>query len=324
VAYTDGPVQYDYDVAYRSLSPYVQAEWSPTSRLRFDLGARYDLTGFVYSTNLAPVDTGAHRIAPNMTVNYGHLSPKLGVTFDVTPSLNLYASYRNGFRAPSQSQLFQMNSASNAFDLEPVTVNSLEAGIRGGIGSRVVYELDGYDMRINNDILTYITPINTREASNAGATRHRGIETSVGVQLLPSFRADVAYSVSSQRYVQWSPSSTVSYAGRLIEQAPKYLGNLLLSYAPKALNGGRAAVEIVSVGGYYMDPENTHTYGGYTEANLLFDWPVTPAAGLFVRVTNLTDRNYAEIATYDVFQKGQYTPAEPRTVRAGARFKWSR
>jgi hypothetical protein len=51
---------------------------------------------------------------------------------------------------------------------------------------------------------------------------------------------------------------------------------------------------------------------------------VTHQAGIFARVTNLTNRNYAEVVTYDPFQKEQFTRAAPRMVYAGAHFTWTR
>jgi outer membrane receptor protein involved in Fe transport len=322
--YTRGATQYDYDVTYRSVSPYAQTQWTLTPRLRVDAGARVDLAGYDYATHLAPLDTGAHRVPASTSVSYAHVSPKLGVTYDLSPSLNLYASYRHGFRAPAQSQLFQQNSAANTVGLRPVRANSMEAGVRGSVGSRVAYELDTYDMIIRNDIVTYVTPQNTREATNAGETRHRGIESSVGVQIVPSLRVDASYSVSSQRYVSWSPSATTSYAGKLIEGAPRDLGTLLVTYAPPVLRGGRASAEVVHVGRYAMNPANTHYYAGYRTANLMLDYPAFHNGSVFMRVSNLTNRNFAEIVTYDAFQKEQFSPGNPRTVHVGARMSWTR
>jgi outer membrane receptor protein involved in Fe transport len=322
--YTTGATQYDYDVTYRSMSPYVHAEWTPSPRLRIDGGARYDLSGYTYQTRLAAMDTGAHRVPPATSVSYAHVSPKLGLTYDLTPSVNVYASYRHGFRAPAQSQLFQQNSAANTVGLKPVSANSAEVGLRGAFGDRFVYELDAYDMRISNDIITYVTPRNTREASNAGHTRHRGVEASAGVVVTPTLRVDASYSISSQRYVEWTPSATVSFAGNRIEQAPRDLSNVLVSYSPSTLRGGRVALEVVSVGRYAMDPQNTHYYSGYQLANVMLDYPVTPRAGLFARIANITNRNYAEVAAYDAFQKEQFTRAAPRMAYVGARMTWSR
>jgi outer membrane receptor protein involved in Fe transport len=328
--YTPGARQYDYDVTYASVSPYLHAELSPLSKLRLDAGLRYDASSYDYETNLAASDTGAHRVPGSTTRRYSRLSPKVGATLELTPAVNVYASYRAGFRAPSQGQLFQQNSAASTVDLKPVRAASYEAGVRGQVGRRLVYGVAAYSMAIEDDIITFVTPENRRVATNAGETRHRGVEASAGAALLPALRLDLAYSVSSQRYERWTPQAArgttpaVDYSGKLIEQAPRDLANALVTWSPKPLRGGRLGAEWTHAGRYAMDPANTRFYGGYEVVNLHANTFVTPAVELFARVINLADRNYAELAAYDAFQREQYTPGSPRTVYAGARYSWSR
>jgi outer membrane receptor protein involved in Fe transport len=264
-------------------------------------------------------------------IAYAHLSPKLGAAVDVGAGQSLFASYRNGFRAPSQGQLFTQGSAAHTLDLTPVKVDSWEAGLRGQIGTRVVYQLAAYDMRIHDDIVTYTTPQNTKEARNAGLTRHRGAEASSGVALGSALRLDASWSVSSQRYVDWTPQAAraaangkpavaeVSFAGHAIEQAPRDLGNVLLAYSPAWLGGGRLAAEWSHTGAYAADPANTHSYAGYDQVNLQASVVVRSRTELFARVVNLTDRKYAELMSYDGFLKEQYTPGAPRSVVLGVR-----
>ncbi len=325
-SYQTGARQYDYDVTYRSLSPYVHAEFNPTSRLRLNGGLRLDLAGYVYDTKIAPdqaVDA-SHRIPASTTVNYSHLSPKFGATFDIDRAASLYASYRHGFRAPSQGQLFQQGSADNTVDLEPVTVDSYEVGVRGQGWGKLVYQLSAYDMTIHDDIITYVRPDNQRVATNAGKTRHKGIEASVGAQLVSQLRIDASYSIANQEYVRWSPSSTVSYDGKLIDVAPRDLANVLLGWSPGFLGGGRLALEWNHTGRYPADPANTHYYAGHELFNLHANYYVAPSIQIFARAINLADRRYAEIATYTAFQGMQYNPGTPRTIYAGVSYDWQR
>ncbi len=242
----------------------------------------------------------------------------------------MFASYRHGFRTPSQGQLFQQNSAANTVDLEPVKVDSYEGGIRGQLGARMLYQISLYNMKMTDDILTFITPANTREAVNAGATRHKGIEIGVGVALLKDLRLDAAYSNSSQRYLEWvprestNPAQRVDYSGNLIETAPHTLGNVLLTYSPSILGGGRVAAEWTSVGSYATNPENTNFYDGYRVVNLHFNAVPLKNAEIFARLINLTDRRYGEVVTYDAFQGEQFTPGAPRSLFAGLRYRWQR
>jgi outer membrane receptor protein involved in Fe transport len=338
---------YDYDVTYRQASPYVQAEFAPLARLRVDAGARYDWMSYDYSTRLAPTQTGRWRVPENMTRSYTRLSPKVGLTYEASPALGLFASWRAGFRAPSQGQLFTQGTTDSTWTLKPVKVASAETGVRGQLGRRVLYQLSAYDMTIRDDILTFTRPDGLREARNAGTTRHRGLESSVSAMLVPSLRLDVAYSVSDQRYVTYRPvdaraatattpaTPEINYAGRDIEQAPTQLGNALLSWSPRLLKGGRLAAEWSHTGsyvaGYYLDqqsrPTTPRTYGGHDVLHLHANAQLTSRIELFGRVLNVADRTYAELASFtanDRVQPDQYTPGAPRTVYAGLRYNWTK
>ena len=326
-SFTTGATQYDYDVIYRSVSPYLHAEASLLPALRIDAGLRADVSGYGYDTHLAPLDTGAHRRPASTTRSYSHLTPKVGATLALDSATNVFASYRHGFRAPSQNQLFQQSSAANTVDLAPVKVDALELGIRGQLGWRATYQLSAYDMRVTDDIITFVTAQNTREATNAGRTRHRGVELGTSTALTSAVRLDASYSVSRQTYVEWTPQAAngitpaVSYSGNLIENAPADLANVLVSWDAPALRGGRVALEWSHTGGYATDPGNTHRYGGYELLHLHFSARVARME-LFGRVTNLTDRAYAELVTYDAFQKDQLTPGGPRMVFLGLKANW--
>ena len=325
-SYAPGAVHYDYDVTYSQMSPYVQTQWSPTSRLRIDAGVRADFSSFDYDTRLAPLDTGAHRRPASTKISYSHLSPKVGASYDVAREFNVFASYRNGFRTPSQSQLFQQNSARNTVGLAPVKVDSYELGLRGQIGPRFVYQVSAYDMTMTDDILTFVTPSNTREATNAGSSRHRGIEASTGAALTPSLRLDVAYSNATHKYVDWTPSASttapVSYSGNDQEMAPRDLANVSLTWSPRQLNNGRIVFEWNHVGKYAQDPANTKYYNGYQLFNVNANYIVNGRAEVFGRVINATNRRFAELATYDAFQKDQFTPGAPRSVFAGIKYTY--
>jgi outer membrane receptor protein involved in Fe transport len=323
-SYTDGETHYDYDVTYQAISPYLHAETSPTSRLRIDAGLRADFAGYDYTNNLTPLATGSHRRPASTSVSYSHLSPKVGVSFAVDPALNLFASYRHGFRAPSQGQLFQQNAAENTLELDPVKVDSYEAGVRGQATARVVYQLSAYDMTLRDDIIDFRRSPTEREATNAGKTRHRGIEGSIGVALLPEVRLDASYAWSRQKYVEWDPQPGTSYAGNRIEVAPTELGSFLLTWTPGLLRGGRLAAEWSKTGRYALDPQNTDWYNGYELLNLHANALIRPNVELFARGINVLDRKYGEVVTRDAFQGRQYTPGAPASLFAGLRLGWQR
>ena len=106
----------------------------------------------------------------------------------------------------------------------------------------------------------------------------------------------------------------------LVEQAPRDVGSIMLAWTAGFLKGGRLAAEFSHTGRYAEDPANTNFYAGYELLNLHANVFVTPRAELFGRVMNVANRQFAELVSYDAFQKDQYTPGAPRSIFAGLRY----
>ncbi|HXW96069.1 MAG TPA: TonB-dependent receptor, partial [Gemmatimonadales bacterium] len=199
--YTRSARIYDYDVTFRGISPYLQAELSPVAQVRITGGLRYDRLGYDYSNNLGVLETGNHRRPASTTVWYDHLSPKLGVTVEVTPAVSAFASYRHSFRVPSEDQLYRQGSADNTVDLKPVRANSYEAGVRARVADRLSVELSAYTMTVKDDILSFFNTVDfSSQTSNAGRTRHRGIEAGVSLGITSYGRIEAAYTYARHEY----------------------------------------------------------------------------------------------------------------------------
>ncbi|HEX6106860.1 MAG TPA: TonB-dependent receptor [Gemmatimonadales bacterium] len=323
-AYTLGDVQYDYDVAFYQASPYLQADVALPGRVHLSAGMRYDHIGYDYENRLTVLETGSHRRPASTDVSFDRLSPKLGATWEIAPGASLFASYREAFRAPSESQLFRQGSAESTVDLKPVRARSWEGGVRTALGGRVTLEATGYSMRLRDDILTFFDPANgLRLTQNAGATNHRGVEVGVGVGLVPGLRLDGAVSYAKHTYVEWQPRPTVDYSGNEMELAPRFLGNGRLTYRPGFVSAGMIALEWVRLGSYWMDPENTRKYDGHDLFNLFATVPVAEHLELSGRVSNIGDRRFAETSSYNAQQGERYRPGAPRQFFLGAQYRFN-
>ncbi|HEU5041021.1 MAG TPA: TonB-dependent receptor, partial [Gemmatimonadales bacterium] len=125
-SYTVDEVQYDYDVAFYQVSPYTQADVALPGRLHLSAGVRYDHIGYDYDNHLWVLTTGAHRRPASTGVAFDRVSPKLGASWEMAPNASLFASYREAFRAPAESQLFRQGAAESTVDLKPVRARSVE------------------------------------------------------------------------------------------------------------------------------------------------------------------------------------------------------
>ncbi len=322
--YTDyevGEVLYDYDVTYRALSPYVHVAMQPAPRLSASIGVRYDMADFDYSNNLTDVDSGKHRRPASTAVAFEHLSPKVGLSYSLHRTFNPYASYRHGFRVPSEGQLFHQGQAENTVGLQPIKVDSYELGARGRF-SALRYELAVYSMTKQDDILSYRSADGTRETVNAGETSHQGVELGVNASLTKSLLLAVAYSRSQHNYVTWSPKPGVDYSGNGMESAPESVANVRVRFQPVWLKGEAMSLEWQHLGAYWMDAENTEQYAGHDLLNLRVAYRVLNSTRVFVRAMNLTDERYASAASYSAPAFGnpakyEYAPGAPRSVYLG-------
>jgi outer membrane receptor protein involved in Fe transport len=321
-AYSVAEPLYDYDVTYRSISPYLQLETNPIDRLHVTAGLRYDRMAYDYGTHLDAIATGRWRRPPDARIAYEHLSPKLGVIYEFGAGLAAYANYVHGFRVPSEGQLFRQGSAANTVGLQPVVANSFEVGARGETFGRIGYTFAAYRMEVGNDILTYIRPDGIRETQNAGRTLHRGLEAGLGMAVAPRLRADVAWSLAQHSYLEWRPAAEVDYRGNEQESAPNVLASARVAYSPRLLGSGQVAAEWTHVGRYWMDAENSHRYPGHDLYSISSSLPVGRHLTVIARMMNVTDERFAESASYTQARGEEFAPGLPRTVYVGLQYGW--
>lgn len=334
--YTLGNRIYDYDVTFKSASAYAQGEVSPLPALRVTAGLRFDSLGYDMTNNISASTTRAGTTAryygqtASASVNYSHLSPKLGATWALSPASSLYTSYNHGFRAPSESQLFRAGSdtAANAANkvqlaltLKPVKANQFELGWRGAADGWS-YDLALYQLVKQDDLVSQRDlATNVSTSVNAGKTEHQGIELALGKALNPQWRLDTALSYAKHRYVDWVTASA-NYSGNEMETAPRVMTNTRISWTPRT--GTLAQLEWVRLGDYWLEASNSATYGkypGHDVFNLRFSQSVGQGVNVFARLMNLTDRRYADSASVSS-NTPVFSPALPRALYVGLEATW--
>lgn len=314
---------YDYSATYLGVSPYIQLQYEPISRLHLTGGLRYDRLSFDYVNRLGALQTGRHRRPADTTVQHSNLGPSLGGALTLVPELNLFAGFRESFRSPSEGQLFRQGSAQSTVDLNPVRARSTEAGIRGEVSGRVAYEISAYRMEVRDDILSFVRPEDgLTESLNAGRSRHQGVEVGLTLALPLGIQTDVSMTQASHRFVEWSPRSGVEYDGNMMPQAPRNLASARLRSPLPLLNSGLVELEWMRMGRFWMDPENQNAYGGHEIWNLGFEAPIHSGLAISGRVTNLSDGVFAERASFNAFRGAELSPGKPRTVQIGLRYGW--
>jgi iron complex outermembrane receptor protein len=325
-----GALNYDYDAVQTSISPYIQYEYYLSPNLLLHTGLRYDHFEVKYTDNLITVTDSKHIRPDSQSLDYDHLSPKLGAVLKLNKLQDIYANYRHAFRAPSVGSLFRSGSSTGTTDLKPVKSDSYEIGFRGMTHMDLSYEIAVYYMEKTDDIVNIINSNSTRESVNAGETTHKGIEISLQGGISESLSFQSALSVSEQTYGDFSytyfcfscspKNQVINFDGNTVGKAPKTLGNISLRFEPAYLYGFMAEIEVEHVGAYYVDETNTDEYKGHNLVNLRSRYQLNDTLEVYGRIQNIEDKRYS---TYSSLQVGStdvnYRPGAPLSVFAGIR-----
>ncbi len=322
-----GTINYDFDANQLSISPYLHYDWQKTDKLKLTAGLRYDYFYVDYTDNLTTSASSSHLRPDSEDLYYDHFSPKFGLVYDLNKNHNLYANYRNSFRTPAIGQLFRSGSTTNTQDLKPVNTDSFEIGSRGILVKSINYELAFYHMIVKDDIVSYIDS-SDRKITNAGKTKHQGIELSLNGDLTEEWSFKTSFSYSRQKYEDFTaiygyPATEINYAGNYIGKAPRTMGNFALEYFPLSFSNTHFEFEWEHLGDYYTDETNTSKYAGHNLFNLRVNHQLSRKVELYGRIQNIADKRYSVYTSNQVGSSDiQYRPGLPRTFFMGLRARF--
>ncbi len=292
---------------------YSQVELHPSSRLQVSATLRYDRLDYRFRNGLAP---GPFTGPADTVSHFDHLTPRLGLDYDLGRERGLYASYSMGFAPPNITDLY---SGYTVPGLRPSSFNNYEIGGWMGWGGKGSGELSLYQMYGINEIVQVIQPNGISLAENTGRTSHRGLELSLKYALFPGLEFRLGGTLVSHRYTSFTDGKT-TVSGNRMADAPPYIVNSGLRYQPPFLGGFGISLEWQGLGPYYTDPENQHSYSGYQQFNLRADYRVNRWE-FWGQCLNLMDQVYATIVTFG-YGQNTYYPGIPRTFEAGIRYQF--
>ena len=106
--------------------------------------------------------------------------------------------------------------------------------------------------------------------------------------------------------------------GNEIDTAPKLMANAILN---TAINDDLSfAFELERMDSYYTDAANLHEYEGHTLLHFRTNLNYSEKLKLYLRIDNVTDRDYAERADFNAFGGDRYFPGLPRETYVGLEY----
>jgi iron complex outermembrane receptor protein len=280
------------DIAVSTYGIYIQDQVDITDNLKLLVGGRYDWITTDFISDFAP---DALRIQ-----NDSAFSPRIGLVYQPSKDISLYASYTRSFNPVS---LF---ANSNGQSFEPTTGTQYEVGVKADfLNGRLSTTLAAYSLTRTN--VTNPDPNNPRFSIQTGEQRSQGIELDIAGEILPGWSIVASYAYTDARVTQ---DNTIPVGNRL-PNSPFNQASLWTRYTLQKgdLKGLGLGVGLLYVGARQADLGNTLSLRDYlrTDAAIYYERDRFRAA---INFRNLFDVD----APVNAFSRAGVQRTEPFTI----------
>ncbi len=292
---------------------FVQAIAAPVAPLRIELSARADRWT---NNNGRSVDASAG------TTNYDDrtknaFSPRLGVRYQLHPTLSVHGALYKAFRAPNLAELYRKQISATSItipnpDLKPETANGREAGLDWQPVEWLQfkgtwYVADYHDFNV--PVQLQAGPPAVRQRLNVNRSRSKGGEAYLALRPIPQLFISGSVNYDDARVVAGPPGTVV---GAHINRVPSPKQNVRVTYS-SALLGAWTGIwrhegKTTTLQGAWLDP--------YTVVDANVQRQIVPGLTALLSVENIGDTRY-QINVAGSGANAIYSFGLPRTVRFG-------
>ncbi len=305
-----GDLTFAADQKARTANLYGELRYRPLETLSLIAGGIYvdGLRRQHQTYNLGPSDTTAR-------ADFSELSPKLGVLYEPTAEIQLYANYSRSAEFPGFIELAQQAAF---VPVEAQTAWTFEVGTRGSAGI-ASWDVSLYRSNLTSELLQYsVGPEIPASTFNADRTRHQGIEAGLSLSLASWASLRQVYQYSDFRFVD-----DAQYGDNRLPVIPQHVFRAELRLGGDALHVA-PSLEWVPRGAW-ADYRNTTRTPGYALLGLTAAAKVSDNVDLFVDARNLTGRKaIGDIGAVVLATPASaiYYPIERRAVTGGVRARF--
>ncbi len=282
----------------QTINSYGEVRIAPVAHLWLIAGGLYSHGERSIANRFAPARSG--------DADFDAFAPKIGLLYQPSQAVQVYANYSRSVEMPGFSELSQ-TPAGGLPGFTPVGLQkawTAEIGTRGRMGI-VGWDISLYRADIRGEMLQYSVVPGTIPAAtfNADRTRHQGLEAGLDLTLTPWATLRQVYQYSDFRFrddIQFG-DNRLPVIPRHVYRAELKLGTDRLSISP--------AVEWLPQGAW-VDYANTKRVGDYAMLNLNAQAQLRDGVTLFLDARNLT----AKRAIGDISALVRYTPDNAATA----------
>jgi iron complex outermembrane receptor protein len=311
-----------------SADQYIQASYEPTDRLLVIAGLRHSRVN-IKNNDLFFGDCADYPTTCDSSgqVTYNNTSPVAGVTFKVTPTLNVYANYGRGFETPTFAETTYTSSSTGAgpnLSMVPTKSKNYEIGLKAFVTSNTRVNVALFKVDTKNEIVVTSSSSGQNVYDSSANTERKGIEFSLDSRLPYDFNfyqtytyLDSEFKNSFSNFVGATRTSVLE--GNRLAGVYKNTAYTELSWKYPAYNFSSAIENI-----YYSD---VHGYDSNAVSNKAEAFSIVNLrASLkqsynnwnfseFVRADNILDEKY--VGNVRVNNSATFEPGAPRNYTVG-------
>lgn len=277
-----------------NISLYAQDQVTLSPRWLLLAGLRYEKLD---------VDFRDERNALQLASHDRPLSPRLGLIYQPSPALSLYASYSKAYALRVGEQMASLTIDNQA--LAPETVRNSEIGAKWDGGAGMSASAAIYSLRRGNVLVA--DPVNAGAMELVEGQRGQGVELELAARMAAGWKLSAGYAWQRSRLT--ATQSANSQAGARMPHVPR---QTLSIWSTHTLGHGvEAALGVVARGAMFSSTSNLVTLPGYARLDGSMSWRLDARNQLQFGVDNLLDRDYF-ISSYN---DNNISPGAPRAVR---------
>lgn len=288
----------------KTFSIFAENRQKLTDRLALISALRFDHIDFHHTPSPG---------AASVTRNWDTFTGRLGLVFDVTEDINVYAQYSTSAEPPGGTLTSARESQVQDFDISrgrQIEVGSKFNYLDGrGTATIAAYQIVRKDISVSS-------PTNPNETVQAGQQTSTGLELATSFIITPTLRTEANAAFVRAKFDEFSDSSG-NYDGKRPHNIPNRLANLWFIYEPTT--NWEAGVGARYVSSVYQNYSNTLKVPSYTLYDAYIKYAIDPHLDLTLRGRNLSDKLYA---TFIHQSNAQYYVGEPRSVELTLDFKY--
>ncbi len=309
---------------------YGEITVKPTEQLTLTAGGRYTSERQkVFSNNLNSVPQPAIRPYPGNPVTFSKFTPRVTARYEVTPDVNVYASWGKGFKSGV------VNTTNFIIaPVKPETITSYEGGIKGRLGDMVRFNAAAFYYDYTNLQAVVFVPGQAYITQNAASARVKGLDFDLSADVTPELTLSAGAAFLDAKYKSFANAEalrptgagsvqfTTDLSGGRLLRAPKFSGNISAAYNVETSAGKFGAfASLYHTSSFGLEPSNRIRQKGYSTIDGEVSFAPSGVDGLRMVLwgKNLTNKAYlASSLTSTLADVGSY--AAPRTFGIRAEF----